>query len=117
MAALTTIAAVAGTAIAAKSYADNRKQAKKAEAAAQDQQLADNMTAQANADAAASAIQRDSAAREAELAAAQQEKELATSPEVTIENAENNNVRRRRVQAQFNVASGGATAGAGSVRL
>lgn len=117
MAALTTIALVAGTAIAAGSYATQRKQAKEAKSAAKDARISDNLTAQANAEAAASAIRRDQAATAAEQASQEQADNLAKEVDVTTDSDENSNVRRRRVQAQFNVAAGGASDSSGSIRL
>lgn len=117
MAALTTIALAVGAAAAVGSYATQRSSAKKQERAAEEARLAATFDTQANNNAAMAAVARDKAAKDAAANQALAAEQLDDTPDVTVDPAENNNVRRRRVQAQFNVADGGASASAGSLRI
>lgn len=117
MAALTTIAAVVGAAVAVGGYAEQKKAGKNAVRAAEEARIAAAADSQANQMAAENAVKRDQAAREAEANQALAAEQMDDTPQVTIDPAENAGVRRRQVQAQFNVADGGATTNAGSIRV
>lgn len=114
--AVSTVYAISAVA-AVGSYATAKQSAKRQRAAAEEAKIAAGADVQANSMAAEAAVARDKAAKVAAgneaLAAAQ----LNTTPEVTVDSPENAQVRKRRVQAQFGVADGGATTSAGSLRV
>lgn len=116
MAALTTIAAIAGTAIAAGSYVQQTKAAKVQRQEADNAKVASGFEAQANQQAASAVVARDKAAATVKANEALAASELAVTPEVTVAAEENNLTRKRRVQAQFDI-TGPATSGAGSIRV
>lgn len=117
MAALSTIALVVGAAAAVGSYATSVKGQKRQAQAADEAKIAAAADVQANNQAATSAAARDQAAAAAKANADLAAEQLATTPEVTIDPAENAGVRKRVVKAQFNVADGGASSSAGSIRV
>jgi hypothetical protein len=106
-----------GAVAAAGSYVTARQSAKRQAQAAEETKIAAQFDTEANNQAAMAASARDKTAKEAAANEAAAAAQLNTTPEVTIDNAENSQVRKRRVQAQFGVADGGATTSAGSLRV
>ncbi len=113
--AVSTVYAISAVA-AVGSYATARQSAKRQARAADEAKIAATFDTQANNQAAEAAVARDKAAKLAAQNEAAAAAELNTTPTVTIDNPENAQVRKRRVQGQFNVADGGA-ATSGSIRV
>lgn len=118
MAALTAIALAVSAAAAVGGYAQQRKAAKQQRIEADRAALATSLEAQANQMAQDSANKREQASatvKQNEQLAAQ---EASQAADATVEDVESTNQRRRRVQAQFNVAGSGANqATTGSIRV
>lgn len=117
MAALTTIAAVVGAAVAVGGYAQQSKAAKAQRRAGEDAKVAAAADAAANRQAAEAAVKREQVAAGVKANEALAAEQMATSPDATVEAVENNATRLRRVQAQFNVSDGGVSQNAGSIRV
>ncbi len=114
--AVSTVYAISAVA-AVGSYVTAKQSAKRQARAADEAKIAAGADTQANNQAAEAAVARDKAAKDAAANEALAAAQLNTTPEVTIDNPENAQVRKRRVQAQFGVADGGATTNAGSLRV
>lgn len=114
------ISAVVGviSAVAAVDQAATaRKNSRQQKAAAEAARIDASAQAQANQQAAMAASAREKAAQ-----VAAQNQQLATeqlddTPDVTIADGESVTARKRRVQASFDVGSGGAGNDTGSIRV
>lgn len=117
MAALTTIALAVGAAAAVGSYATQKAAAKRQERQAEEQKLQAQFDSDAVNQQAVNETEREKAAAAAEEAQRLASEQMDDTVDVSINPNESTTVRRKRVQAQFNVADGGASSGAGSLRV
>lgn len=101
---------------AVASYSQQKKAASAARDSAERQRIADGNTAAANRQAAEQAVKKQQVASEAEANTKLATEQLDNTPDVTTGDANQLLQRRRAVQGQFDLGSGGVGA-SGALRV